>query len=619
MVTAIFRSAALLACVLAAAAPQAADQPPLPVEQFFGNPAMTGASISPDGRFVAMRERSPLGRTMLTVINTETREQKVVANYSNADVSMFYWLSDERLVFTTINVDHDGEMGKPGLYAVNRNGENFRTLSEVISRKRSFADSIGVTNAYMSEVAMTGFPYRKKESTFAIQRTTKDLLVRLSTRNGAVTEIRAPGGTFRWLVDPEGEVRVAMARRGDDEVVFYHDDENDWRQLATFKAQSEAGFTPLIYAAGTLYVRAYKGNNEAAIYRYDLKQNALAPQATIEVPGYDADGYFLVGETTIRGYRINSSEENTVWFDPTMKAIQAEVDALLPANVNTIAYGSHSATPQVLIDTYSDLQDHIYLLYNRDSKKMLRLGAATELDPHRMAPMNMVRYPARDGLQIPLFVTHPGAAQDQPRPTLVLMGRSATHRSYWAWDEEVQFLASRGYVVLQPQPRGVGGFGLAHIRAGQKQAGRAVQDDIADAVAWSVAQGYTDPARVCILGSGDGGYAAMMGLIRNGSVFKCGVSWSGVTDNAEAEISPLQNTARITQPVLLAYGKEDERVPFKDGRKFYTTLAATNPKVEWLEYTPGVEDWKTQGNRIDLWRRIEAFLNQHIGRAAPGP
>ncbi len=235
-------------------------------------------------------------------------------------------------------------------------------------------------------------------------------------------------------------------------------------------------------------------------------------------------------------------------------------------------------------------------------------------------------------------------------PTVVLMGETQWSRNgSWGWNDEVQFLASRGYLVLRPDPRGVDGFGRAHREAGARQWGRAIQDDIADAVKWSVQQGYTDPARVCIAGSGYGGYAAMMGLIRDPQVFKCGVSWSGITDigimfkngweglaanRATTELramvgdpkldaaqfndaSPLQNAARIHQPVLLAYGKEDQRVSHSDGHKFYEKLSATNPGVEWLSYSPGVSDWKTQANRIDLWRHIEAFLGRNIGPSTP--
>jgi dipeptidyl aminopeptidase/acylaminoacyl peptidase len=172
-----------------------------------------------------------------------------------------------------------------------------------------------------------------------------------------------------------------------------------------------------------------------------------------------------------------------------------------------------------------------------------------------------------------------------------------------------------------------------------------MQDDLADAVRWSVAQGHTDPARVCIAGTGYGGYAAMMGLVRDAEVYRCGISWSGITDLAAMtssswshfirgdqertlarlvgdpdrdaaqfkRTSPLENAARITRPVLLAYGTTDKAVSYRQGKKFYEAVRAGNPAAEWLSYTPTVADWTTQKNRIDLWRHIEQFLGKHIG------
>ncbi len=364
------------------------------------------------------------------------------------------------------------------------------------------------------------------------------------------------------------------------------------------------------------------------------------------------DFWLLVSaDLELLGYRLKLETETTVWFDKDMKGLQADVDALLPGRVNNLSYGDHNTTPFVVINSYSDVQSNIYLLYNRESKKLLKLGAThPDLDIMRTAETRMVRYPARDGMQIPAYVTLPGAGPKKMLPTVVLMGETQWSRNgSWGWNDEVQFLASRGYLVLRPDPRGVDGFGRAHREAGARQWGRAIQDDIADAVKWSVQQGYTDPARVCIAGAGYGGYAAMMGLLRDPQVFKCGISWSGITDigimfkngweglaanRATTELramvgdpkldaaqfndaSPLQNAARIHQPVLLAYGKEDQRVSHSDGYKFYEKLSATNPGVEWLSYSPGVSDWKTQANRIDLWRHIEAFLGHNIGPSTP--
>lgn len=639
----------MLLAFAATASASAADTTNVPVEKFFGKPALTGAHMSPDGRNVALRMLSPAGRSMLNVVDTETRTQKVVANFGNADVSVFYWQSDTQLVYTVINVDHGGSIGSPGMYAVDRDGKEFTPLSATIVRQRSFADSDYSDRSYLAAPTIHGFPYRKAPYIFVIARTDdKEELVRLSTRGRGMASVNAPHQTYRWLSAPDGQVRIAVARRQGKDIVFYKDD-GGWRELASFNPQSAEAFQPLLYVDGRLYVRAYNGKNESSIYRYDLAKNAIESTPLITVPGFDADGYFIVDDSKLLGFRVNTDSENTVWFDPAMKSMQDEIDALLPGAINTLSIGAHSETPHVLIDAHSDTQNHDYLLYNRDSKKLLRLGASHPgIDSSQMAPMFMKRYPARDGLQIPVYVTKPAAASGNPLPTVVLVSDPQWQRGgNWEWNAEVQFLASRGYTVLQPQPRGTPGFGRAHEAAGAKQWGLAIQDDIADAVKWAAAQGYTDPARVCIAGAGYGGYAAMMGLIRDPGVFKCGISWSGITDidamfrrdwNDMAEpkalaqlreivgdpkldaaqfkaTSPLHNAARIKQPVLLAYGKEDSRVPFSDGRKFYEALSATNPNVEWREYTPSVEDWKTQGNRIDLWKRIEAFLAKNIGAA----
>jgi hypothetical protein len=132
-----------------------------------------------------------------------------------------------------------------------------------------------------------------------------------------------------------------------------------------------------------------RGNNESSIYRYDLAKNAIEPAPLITtVPGFDADSYFIVDDRKLLGFRVNTDAENTVWFDPAMKAVQAEIDALMPATINTLSSGSHSETPYMLVDAHSDTQDHDYLLYHRESKKLLRLGARRpDLDGSQMANM----------------------------------------------------------------------------------------------------------------------------------------------------------------------------------------------------------------------------------------
>jgi dipeptidyl aminopeptidase/acylaminoacyl peptidase len=219
----------------------------------------------------------------------------------------------------------------------------------------------------------------------------------------------------------------------------------------------------------------------------------------------------------------------------------------------------------------------------------------------------------------------------------------------WEWDPEVQFLASRGYAVLQPEFRGSTGFGGKHFRAGWKQWGLTMQDDVADGARWAIAQGIADPRRICIAGASYGGYAALMGLAKDPDLFRCGVEWVGVTDlalryksdwrsdlSAEGaqytlpvlmgdpdkdaqqlkDTSPVNLASRIKQPLLMAHGGSDRRVPIAHGKNFRDAVAPYNKNVEWVEYPEEGHGWRLVKNRVDFWGRVEKFLAANIGDAA---
>ncbi len=209
-----------------------------------------------------------------------------------------------------------------------------------------------------------------------------------------------------------------------------------------------------------------------------------------------------------------------------------------------------------------------------------------------------------------------------------------------------QFLASRGYVVIEPEFRGSTGFGDRHFRAGWKQWGRAMQDDVADAVSWAAGKGLIDPKRVCIAGASYGGYATLMGLVRHPDKYRCGVAWVAVTEPAllfesdgwnndiseEArhytlpvllgdpkadadmlrEVSPVMQAKRIDAPLLLAYGELDRRVPLEHGKRLRQALQALGRSPEWVVYEGEGHGWQTAANRVDFAVRLERFLALHL-------
>jgi dipeptidyl aminopeptidase/acylaminoacyl peptidase len=219
----------------------------------------------------------------------------------------------------------------------------------------------------------------------------------------------------------------------------------------------------------------------------------------------------------------------------------------------------------------------------------------------------------------------------------------------WGWEPTGQFLASRGYLVVEPEFRGSTGYGQKLYAAGFKQWGLKMQDDIADAARWAIAKGMADPARVCIAGASYGGYATLMGLVRDPDLYKCGINWVGVTDmdllytgsfrhdddvsasfkkyglaervgdrvkDAQQlrDTSPILHAAKIRQPLLMAYGTEDKRVPIPHGRSFHEAVKAGNKQVEFVEYKGEGHNFKLVENRIDFWTRVERFLERHIGK-----
>jgi dipeptidyl aminopeptidase/acylaminoacyl peptidase len=263
-----------------------------------------------------------------------------------------------------------------------------------------------------------------------------------------------------------------------------------------------------------------------------------------------------------------------------------------------------------------------------------------------MAKTEFFRYTARDGTSIPAQLTIPNSGKGKKNPLVVLhYGGPWVRPIHWHWDPVVQFLASRGYAVFMPAPRGSRGFGFELFKAGWKQWGLAMQDDVTDGVHVLIAQGIVDPERVAIAGASYGGYLTMMGLVKEPKLFRCGINWVGVTDpdlmysvtwtdfnqagvaafslptlmgdqKQYAEqfkaTSPLRRASEIRQPVMMAYGGQDRRVPMINGELMRDALAKHNKNVEWIVYPGEAHGWRTEEVNFDFWARVETFLSKYL-------
>ncbi|MET3134290.1 dipeptidyl aminopeptidase/acylaminoacyl peptidase [Oxalobacteraceae bacterium GrIS 1.11] len=635
------------------------------ITTFFENSTFGDAVLSPDAKCIAMRIGGEGIRDRLAVIELSTRSAKILANFSDADIGQFHWVNNERLVFdlTDKHVGQGDVRYGSGLYAVNRDGTRFIQLAD---RSADFLrESPGFSahqllpwNTFlMSHVGGqdSEFIYVTSPKLSGMGEVAHVDLLRLNTLTGRAQTLSRPGKTQTWILDNQGEPRIVTTLEQNMESVYYRDPAGDaWRKLVEFDAYigSKGVFSPLaISPDGTFYVTTRMGTDKATVHTFDFATNKVKREAVIELAGYDFSGHLLTNAKKMLGIRYETDAAASTWFDPDMKAIQEKVDALLPSTVNLISTAARPEAPFMLVESYSDVQPPVYLLFNTDSKTLEKLGDThRDIDPARMSHKELVHYKARDGLDIPAWLTVPHGSTRKDLPLVVLVhGGPYVRGGHWRWDPEAQFLASRGYAVLEPEYRGSTGFGYKHYRAGWKQWGLAMQNDIADGAKWAIAQGIVDPKRICIAGASYGGYATLMGLINDPDLYQCGIDWVGVSDikliytgnwSALSDISegwkrygmpdligdlvkdadqlkatsPLEQAARIKQPLLLAYGGADMRVPIYHGKKFRDAVSTTNHDVEWVEYPEEGHGWALPKNRIDFWTRVEKFLARTIGK-----
>jgi dienelactone hydrolase len=634
-----------------------------PIEAFFGESSFSGAILSPDSKHLAVITTPKGRRATLFVINLLTNDGKVAAQFNDTDINAVRWVNNERLMFNTADktqAEGDVEDG-PGLFAVNLDGKQLRQLAEF-----GGARDRGVTakqdrnllpyhtfmlpqrGAQNSEYVYVGSPVPGHEGARLVN------LLRLNTLTGHTTQVKRPPDVQGWLLDGNGEPRIATGIKKDVLTVYYRETaDGDWVPINSTGVYGNKGktFEPLAFGPdNTLYVKANpNGADKDGVYTYDYRTGKLSDKPFIETDGYDFSGTLITRGNTVLGMNFGTDAYTTMWFDPKMKAVQDKVDGLLKTTVNLINTSVRPETPWVIVTSYSDVQPPIYNLYNTDTGMLRKVGEARpDINPMQMGRQKQVTYKARDGMDIPALLTLPKGQNKNLPLVLLIHGGPYVRGSMWGWSPETQFLASRGYAVLEPSFRGTTGFGAKHFKAGWKQWGMAMQDDMADGVKWAVDNGIVDAKRVCIAGASYGGYATLMGLIKHPDLYQCGINWVGVTDiellskghwSFKSDMtsgwrdygmpdmigdpvkdvdmlranSPLLHANKITRPLFMAYGGSDRRVPAYHGEKLMTAIKATNPNVEMVVYPEEAHGFRLPKNQYDFYGRMEKFLDKHIG------
>ncbi len=646
--------AGLLFCLAA----RAKDTPPIPVEDFFRFPKYDAMRLSPSGRYIAALVPAQ-GRQSLAIIDVDSRKAVGGYGFNDIDIGDFRWINDKRLVFSVYGRDLEAgdQWHGGGLFAVDRDGSDFRELVPTIA-SQLLGKGVCVSCTIEYAQLLSREPQDSDEVLLVVREATVrrrrgreffyGYVVQVNTRTGRRQSLpmKPPPRVYQWIADKQNQVRAAI---GEDEsggrnYVYLRDDaDSDWKLVHEMDAIDRDWFPIGFDFDGSLFVASDKGRNTAALYKYDRDRQNLGELVLADARIDLGFGALIFDRRAkkLLGAQFEADKPETLWFDRDWARLQAGLDKALPGRRNVLSKGTDS--PWVLVGSYSDRAPTEYYLLDMKNLHLERgLSSRPWIKPDSMSEMRPYRYKARDGLEIPAYLLLPQHKSERKPPLVVLVHGGPWVRGYtWGWDAEAQFLSSRGYAVLLPNFRGSTGYGVRHFRAGWKQWGLAMQDDLADGVKQLVADGLVDKSRVCIMGASYGGYAALMGLVKDADVYRCAVDLYGVTDikllftsaltdidlripeqaklgSLEADTaqftttSPALLAAKIKGPVLLAYGGQDQRVPLEHGEAMRNALRAENKKFEWIVYTNEGHGLTKEENRFDLYRRIEKFLRDSL-------
>jgi dipeptidyl aminopeptidase/acylaminoacyl peptidase len=601
----------------------------IPLKDFFRNPDKSNYQISPGGLFISWL--APFENRMNVYVQ-DRRDERVfrLTAETERDIAGYFWKTDNRMVYVK---DFGGDENFH-VVSVDLSGENVRDLTPFDGVRAQIIDALEDHDEYML-VSLN----KRNPELFDV--------FRLNINTGELTLLAEnPGNITSWMTDHDGNLRVAIATDGVQTTLLYRNSDD-----APFQPSLTTNFKesvdPIFFSFDNKYLYASSNlhRDKSAIVKFDL---TTGKEIDVLFEHDDVDASTLSysrKRKVLTAISYITWKRERVFLDKTAKTLYQRVAARLNG-YEVVIHDMNKNEDMMIVRTYSDRSMGAYYLFDLIKDKLTKLSDISPwLNEKDLSEMKPVRYQSRDGLTIHGYLTLPKLPRNQqPRqlPVVINPHGGPWVRDAWGYNPEVQFLANRGYAVLQVNYRGSTGYGRTFWERGFKQWGRAMQDDISDGVQWLVEEGIADPKRVAIYGGSYGGYATLAGLAFTPKLYACGVDYVGVSNlfsfmntippywkpylemmyemvgNPETdkerfhETSPVFHVDRITAPLLVAQGAKDPRVNIEESNQIVEALKKRGIDVPYLVKENEGHGFRNEENRFEFYEAMETFLGKYL-------
>jgi dipeptidyl aminopeptidase/acylaminoacyl peptidase len=634
--------------------PSFASDKLIPLENFVREDEYSQPRLSPDGKYIAITVRLPIKDRFVPTIMVyslpEMKEQSAVRMPVFEVPHEYVWVTNTRLLVTKAKEfgSREAPMATGEIFAMDFDGKNQEYLYGYdMFNASKHRDKFGENRGTGSVTSIPSVRDGRFNMTVNLWDTDRSMLYSVDAKTAnrkLLAQIAMPGAKF--LIQHDGVPRFAYGGDKDGFGVLYRYDEkaDEWNMVPRGKTGSS--LTPFAFSPDDTEFYAFqsKTGEPAALVKENMKTGERVTlvsdslgQINRLVWGAEKNLPFAAGTSigipTVR------------YIDP--EAPEAKLHQLLSSKFlgNTINFINYTDDgSKLLFSVTSDREPGSYFIFDRTRNKAYPLFASKQaIDPDQMAERRPIKFKSRDGVELDAYFTLPKVQDLTKKLPMVVLPHGGPHgpSDQWYFDNDAQFLASRGYAVLQVNFRGSGGKGQKFESSGYRKWGAEIQNDLIDGVKWVIAQNNVDAERICTYGASFGGYSALMLAVREPDMFKCAIGYAGVYDlnllftSEEAKkkqfstvmtmyvgrdtveldkFSPAKHAEKIKIPVMLVHGKEDTRATFNHAEAMRDALIKVGRPPEWMAVADEGHGFYNTKNVTEFYQRLERFLAQHLGQ-----